>query len=350
MSEVACEPELPPELMMSGMNSASTTRPLDLVLEVPHGGGREHLAEEQRHSQPARLRIIAQKPIWVYGSSSASMPPNFCTSSVCSATSASITSSTVTMPRMWPAWSTTGQRQQVVLRDEARDVLAVHVRVDRDQFARAADLGHQLAAVAQDQLPERYHAPEPAVIGVDDIHLVDRLLGPTHPLDQPQRLFDGPGRRHAQELRGHDAAGLLGRILQEELQGLLSAPVEGRQQPRALAFRQLSEQHGLLVARHGIEQRARRAGIQRPNDRHPVGQPGIVEHLNGEVERQGRDHSGGGRRGEVPQGLGDVGRLHASNDLRELGRIAGQQIQELGVGGHESSRGSLKAMRKNRIP
>jgi hypothetical protein len=44
----------------------------------------------------------------MYGSSSAAMPPNFCTSSVVSATRASITSSTVTMPSTRPSVSTTG--------------------------------------------------------------------------------------------------------------------------------------------------------------------------------------------------------------------------------------------------
>ena len=53
ISDVACEPELPPELMISGMNSASTTALRDLALEVAHRGGGEHLAEEER-AQPAR--------------------------------------------------------------------------------------------------------------------------------------------------------------------------------------------------------------------------------------------------------------------------------------------------------
>ena len=105
-----------------------------------------------------------------------------------------------------------------------------------------------------------------------------------------------------------------------------AAPVEGRQQPRALGFRQVAEQHGLLVGRHGIEQRPRGPGIQRPDDRHPVLQLRIVEHLYREVERQGRDHPAGGLGREVSQGLGNVGRLHAGDDLGELGRIAGQQV------------------------
>ncbi len=52
MSEVACRPELPPELMMSGMKSESTTAFSISSLEVLHGRGGEHLAEEER-AEPA---------------------------------------------------------------------------------------------------------------------------------------------------------------------------------------------------------------------------------------------------------------------------------------------------------
>ena len=130
MSEVACEPELPPELMMSGMNSASTTARLDLVLEVPHRRGREHLAEEQRaRASPRASGSSGRRPISMYGSSSASMPPNFCTSSVCSrddrvdhvvhrddAEHAAVAS------------STHRHGEQVVLGDQPGDVLAIGPR------------------------------------------------------------------------------------------------------------------------------------------------------------------------------------------------------------------------------
>ena len=52
MSDVACEPEFPPELMMSGMNRASTTA-FASYLKVPHRRGRQHLAQEKRR-QPRR--------------------------------------------------------------------------------------------------------------------------------------------------------------------------------------------------------------------------------------------------------------------------------------------------------
>ena len=78
MSDVACEPELPPELMTSGMNIASTTAfeisPSKCCIAVAVSISERKSA----HSQPARLRIMLPKLISVYGSSSASIPPNFC--------------------------------------------------------------------------------------------------------------------------------------------------------------------------------------------------------------------------------------------------------------------------------
>ena len=103
ISEVACEPELPPELMMSGMNSVSTIARLDLALEVLHRGGGEHLAEEERAEPAGRA------------SGSWSRSRSACTARrapPCRRTSArprsarrsiaSMTSSTVTMPSTWP--------------------------------------------------------------------------------------------------------------------------------------------------------------------------------------------------------------------------------------------------------
>ena len=77
----------------------------------------------------------------MYGSSMADMPPIFCTSSVCSLIIASITSSTVTMPRMWPRVVHHRDGEQVVLGDQPGDVFAVHQRAHGDRLAALADLG-----------------------------------------------------------------------------------------------------------------------------------------------------------------------------------------------------------------
>jgi hypothetical protein len=61
------------------------------------------------------LRIISRKLISMYGASSASTPPNFCTSSVLSSIIASITSSTVTIPSTRPFLSTTGTARRSYL-------------------------------------------------------------------------------------------------------------------------------------------------------------------------------------------------------------------------------------------
>ena len=135
ISDVACEPELPPELMTSGMNIASTTAfeisPSKCCIAVAVSISERNSA----HSQPARFRIIAPKLICVYGSSSASIPPNFCTSSVCSRTMASITSSTVTMPSTWLLVVDDRHGEEVVLGDDPRDLLAVHRRGDGQRLA-----------------------------------------------------------------------------------------------------------------------------------------------------------------------------------------------------------------------
>ena len=58
----ACDPELPPLEMMSGTNSARTTRLRDLVLEGAHRRGRQHLAEEQRGEPAGALPDHAREP------------------------------------------------------------------------------------------------------------------------------------------------------------------------------------------------------------------------------------------------------------------------------------------------
>ena len=109
ISDVACDPELPPELRISGMRMARMPSPAFSSAENPFVAKLVNISPTNRiASQPTRFRIIGQKPIWVYGMSSASIPPNFWTSSVCSFWSTSMTSSTVTTPMMWPDSLTTG--------------------------------------------------------------------------------------------------------------------------------------------------------------------------------------------------------------------------------------------------
>ena len=126
ISEVACEPELPPELMIERDEQRQHDGPRQLALEVLHRGGGEHLAQEERaeparalpdHRAEARSRCTARRT-----------PPRRRTSArppSASRTSASITSSTVTMPRSLPLAVDHRHREQVVLADEPRHLLAV---------------------------------------------------------------------------------------------------------------------------------------------------------------------------------------------------------------------------------
>ena len=67
-------------------------------------------------SHPARLRTIRQSGMRMYGSSNASMPPNFWMSSVASSSATSSMSSAVTIPTSTPFESTTGKAARSYLR------------------------------------------------------------------------------------------------------------------------------------------------------------------------------------------------------------------------------------------
>ena len=108
MSDVACEPELPPELMTSGMNIARSAA-RSISLWNPCIAVAVSISDRKSaHNHGARFRIIWKKPMSMYGASSGRVPPNFWASSVCSRTIASMTSSTVTMPSTWSPSSMTG--------------------------------------------------------------------------------------------------------------------------------------------------------------------------------------------------------------------------------------------------
>lgn len=102
ISDVAWDPELPPELMMSGTKRASTIARLSSASKCCIAVAVSISPRKSAQSHPARFLIIVANVIWVYGSSNASRPPSFWRSSVCSFTTVSITSSTVIVPRGWP--------------------------------------------------------------------------------------------------------------------------------------------------------------------------------------------------------------------------------------------------------
>ena len=77
MSEVACEPELPPDEMMSGTNSANTTArsiaPSKYVIAVVVSIS----PTSNTDSQPPRFLSISSGAMSMYGASRASIPPSF---------------------------------------------------------------------------------------------------------------------------------------------------------------------------------------------------------------------------------------------------------------------------------
>ncbi len=206
--------------MTSGMNIASTTArsisPSKCCIAVAVSISPR---ERARRASRARFLIICPKPISVYGSSSASMPPNFCTSSVCSRTIASITSSTVTMPRTCSALVDDRHGEQVVLGDDARDLLAVGARRDRHRRAAGADVRARVSEPSATIKSRSDTTCDEAVLVVEDIDDVDRLLlhAPTSRCSRAVcATVQSAGTRH--ELGGHDAAGGLRPVLEQQLE------------------------------------------------------------------------------------------------------------------------------------
>ena len=84
--------------MTSGMNSFSAFTALSSASKCCITEVVSISLTSRMLNHPARFFSMLTNPICMYGSSSASMPPNFWTSSVCSSCMASITSSTVITP------------------------------------------------------------------------------------------------------------------------------------------------------------------------------------------------------------------------------------------------------------
>ena len=103
--------------MISGRNSASTTARAISSWKFAMAVAVNISPRNKTTNHPARLRIIFQREMRMYGSSSASMPPNFWISSVASCSATSSMSSIVTMPTSTPLESTTGSAARAYLRN-----------------------------------------------------------------------------------------------------------------------------------------------------------------------------------------------------------------------------------------
>ena len=94
----------------------------------------------------------------------------------------------------------------------------------------------------------------------------------------------------------------------------------------------------LLVRRHPLDERGRRSGLHRLDDSESPFQLGLVEHLHGEVERHHGDDLRRARGRQLAKRFGDVRWTHSGQCLGQLGGVALQEVQQLGVG-HSGSRG-----------
>src|ERR1051326_4521118 len=77
ISVEACDPELPPLEIINGKNNANTTALAISSWKLAIAVAVNISPKNKTTNQPARLRIIFQIEMRMYGSSSASMPPNF---------------------------------------------------------------------------------------------------------------------------------------------------------------------------------------------------------------------------------------------------------------------------------
>jgi hypothetical protein len=142
----------------------------ELRLEMLHGGCGEHLAEEERAEPPG--------------------------ASVCSFTTASITSSTVIVPRRWPCSSTTGTARRLYLDRSRGDVFSIGHRRHLEESAVLADVHDPRGRIRDHKIPQGHDVDEVMVVGVEHVDRVHRL--PTADLgDVGQRLPHRPGRGNA---------------------------------------------------------------------------------------------------------------------------------------------------------
>ena len=103
-------------------------------------------------------------------------------------------------------------REQVVLRDDARDFLPIRCRRDRYRLPSVTDVDDERRTIGHDQLAKRDDVHEATVLGLEHVDGIHRLLRASDLADVIQRLLRRPRCRHRNELGRHDAAGGVGRV------------------------------------------------------------------------------------------------------------------------------------------
>ena len=179
-------------------------------------------------------------------------------------------SSTVTMPRKSTEVVDDGQRQQVVLGDDARDfVVRVVVQATTDQLA-VHDAADGRVRVGDDQLAQRQVAEQVLVL-VDDVHVIDVVhLGRLLP-DQADGLFGGDGRRHGDDVVGHQAAGRIVVVGQQLANVLGVFGLHAAQEVLRAFGLEVAEDVGGVVGLHLFEDVGRALGLHAADRAPPAG-------------------------------------------------------------------------------
>ena len=135
----ACDPELPPLEMISGTKRARTTARAISFSKNPIAVAVSISPRNRTTSHPARFFTMRAREICIYGSSSASDPPNSWNSRVAASSAISSTSSTVTIPMSTPAVSVTGsaERSSRLNTATADSCVSVALRVTKRRSIRS---------------------------------------------------------------------------------------------------------------------------------------------------------------------------------------------------------------------
>ncbi len=205
-SVAACEPELPPLLMISGTNSASTTARAISSSKKPIAVAVSISPTNSTASQPPRFRTMSAKPICRYGASSASHAADLL--DVLGGLLLHHVHDVVGRDdALHPALGVDdGDGQEALLDEQMRHRFLVGLVRDGDEVG-VHDVAHEPLGRRGEQLAERDHAQQPHV-GREHVRVVDHF----DPADRlASEIADGDLDRDLRPEphvpRVHDAAG-----------------------------------------------------------------------------------------------------------------------------------------------
>jgi hypothetical protein len=235
----------------------------------------------------------------------AAMPPNFCNDA------------TVVDHR---------HREQVVLRDQARDIFPVHQRSGGDQTARTGYREHRCCRISRDQPPQSDRLDQPLAGRIQHVDRVDGFPAAFHVTKIVERLLHRVGRGNAGEFRRHDRAGGVLRIFQQAVDVDPGVGVQQIEQFGAVRLLDLPEDVGDAVGRHAGQQLCGRVPRHQREEFWFAIQSWLVEDFDGAIGRQMKQNRDGEFRRHVVKGFDDVGRAffdHAGGEKRRIDHVVG---------------------------